>query len=247
MMVNSPVIDSATILTVRDGENSQYFNSLEVLMVKRHSNIEFAGGAYVFPGGKVDAQDLRSGNDIADGFSDFLYTAFRELFEETGLILGDIAKGCEQWEEDRKKIITGDLEFRGFIDKYSIKLNVNDITPFARWITPKIYNKRYDTRFYLAQAPKGQYASPDHGEVVECIWGKPIEFIDKYRKNMMFPTIMNLKMLSQASTVAQAFKQAKDRKIITVEPEIKDGIRYIDPRAGYGEIDQGNIHQGFKK
>ncbi|MDG1859073.1 MAG: hypothetical protein P8I94_08220, partial [Emcibacteraceae bacterium] len=78
-------------------------------------------------------------------------------------------------------------------------------------------------------------------------WVKPIEFIDEFREELMFPTIMNLKLLAQASNVSEAFEQTHARKIITVEPKLVNGIRVIDPAAGYDEVDQDNIHQGVKK
>ncbi len=250
MMADQLLMDSATIIVVRDGEYSEKLGTLEVLMVKRHKDIDFAGGAYVFPGGKVDAEDLVFEKNIDDGFSDFLYTAFREVFEESGLIIGEMRgslKSPEYLDKCRKQILDGTLKFADFIKKSAIEFHFNDIVPFARWITPKIYPKRYDTRFFLAKSPQDQQASPDHGEVVEAIWGKPLEFIEEFRSNMMFPTIMNLQMIGQSLSVKDAFEQAQARKIITVEPQLIDDKRYIDPLAGYGEIDQGNIHQGFRK
>ena len=124
--------------------------------------------------------------------------------------------------------------------------NVEDLVPFARWVTPRVYPRRFDTRFFLARAPKNQKASPDGQETVDAIWVEPIVFIDKYRSDLMFPTLMNLKLLAEAGNVAEAMSKARARKIITVEPTIEDGIRTIDPAAGYGEVDQGDIHQGFK-
>ena len=62
----------------------------------------------------------------------------------------------------------------------------------------------------------------------------------------MFPTLMNLQLLGQASTVEQAFEQTRKRKIITIEPKIVNGVRTINADAGYGDIDQTKMHSGFK-
>lgn len=90
----------------------------------------------------------------------------------------------------------------------------------------------------------GQVATPDGTEAVELKWVSPLEFIKEKRELMMFPTIMNLKLLAEAKTVDEAFRKAAARKIITVEPKIIDGKRVIDPAAGYGEVDQDKIHLG---
>ena len=241
------MINSATILVIRDGVEG----ALEVLMVKRHHNIVFAGGAYVFPGGKVDASDLDS--NITGDFDQFIHTAFREVFEESGLIIAtqnghEIDASVQKTISDqyRERFLNNDIDISQFLKSTDVQINLDTIKPFARWVTPRIYPKRYDTRFFLAKAPVSQIASPDHGEVVGLSWVKPLDFIDKYKEHMMFPTIMNLKLLAQSSTVAEAFMQAKGRKIITVEPEVINGIRTIDPAAGYGEVDQSNMHPGAK-
>lgn len=234
------LIDSASILVIRDNEKT---GALEVLMVKRHAEINFAGGAYVFPGGKVDPGDLELSNMISSfpvGYSELTHTAFREVFEESGLLVG---RG-ENVEAFRSGLLNGDISFADFIKQADVTFNVEDLVPFARWVTPRVYPRRFDTRFFLARAPKGQQASPDFQETVDVVWGEPIDFIDKYRSDLMFPTMMNLKLLAEAGTVDEAITQARARKIITVEPTIEDGIRTIDPAAGYGEIDQGKIHQG---
>lgn len=236
----APLIDSASILVVRDGEGG-----LEVLMVKRHEEIAFAGGAYVFPGGKVDPEDLELSNHISSfpvGYREMVYTAFREVFEESGLIIGQ----CGKAHLFRERVLVNDLTFADFMKRAKVSFDIKAILPFARWVTPRVYPKRFDTRFFLAKAPEGQIATADGHEAVGLKWVKPLEFIDEFRELMMFPTIMNLKLLGQANTVTEVFEQAKMRKVMTVEPKIIDGKRVIDPAAGYGEVDQDKIHTGVK-
>lgn len=238
----SQLIDSASILVIRDNHDD---GALEVLMVKRHQDVAFAGGAYVFPGGKADLGDQADGMlcpPFPDGYAELATTAVREVFEESGLIIGRSVNALDH----RAALIAGELSFNDFIQKADVTLGFDDIVPFARWVTPRVYPKRFDTRFFLARAPIGQKAIPDYGEVVEAVWVKPLDFIEEYREDMMFPTLMNLKLLGEAATSDEAIERAKVRKLVTVEPKIVDGIRIIDPAAGYGEIDQGNIHQGIK-
>lgn len=235
------LIDSASIIVIRDGDDG-----LEVLMIKRHQDIAFAGGAYVFPGGKVDAGDLELSENIDHypvGYSELTHTAFREVFEESGLIIGE-QSGASEYRDD---LLKDNISFADIIQKANITFNMDALVPFARWVTPRMYPRRFDTRFFLAKAPDGQVATPDGREAVDLKWVKPFEFIEKSREEMMFPTIMNLKLLSQAGNVEEAFEQARARKIMTVEPKIIDGKRIIDPAAGYGEIDQDRIHMGVRK
>lgn len=236
------LINSASILIIRDNQQS---GNLEVLMVRRHENIAFAGGAYVFPGGKADPDDHKLvdiTSDFPNGYGELIGTAVREVFEESGMIVGNL-KGIGDYVS---RLQSGEITISKFLDLADVKHFREDIIPFARWITPKVYSKRFDTRFFLAKAPADQQAVPDYKEVVEAIWVEPIDFIDKNRENMMFPTIMNLKLLAKSSTVDEAIVCAKERKIITVEPTLVDGKRVIDPAAGYGEIDQDKIHPGVK-
>lgn len=236
------LIDSASILVIRDNSKT---GKLEILMVRRHKDINFAGGAYVFPGGKVDKIDLEYPISVPlfpDDYNQFITTAIREVYEESGLVIGNTTKELKTSDnlKDREE------QTEEFIKSIEVESLSHHITPFARWITPKAYKKRFDTRFFLARAPYGQEALPDNYEVVEAIWVEPSVFIEEFRELMMFPTIMNLKLLSQSSSVDEAMEHAKSRKIIPVEPRLVDGIRVIDPKAGYGEIDQGNIHTGEK-
>ncbi|MCC3860881.1 NUDIX hydrolase [Pseudemcibacter aquimaris] len=234
------LIDSASILVIRDGDDG-----LEVLMIKRHQDIAFAGGAYVFPGGKVDPEDIELANNIPeypDGYSELTHTAFREVFEESGLIIGEQTSASEY----RDDLLNDKITFAEIINKANITFNMDALVPFARWVTPRIYPKRFDTRFFLAKAPTGQVATPDGREAVDLKWVKPLEFIEEAREDMMFPTIMNLKLLSQAGNMDEAFEQSRVRKIVTVEPKIIDGKRVIDPNAGYDEVDQDGIHIGVR-
>ncbi|MEZ5756967.1 MAG: NUDIX hydrolase [Emcibacteraceae bacterium] len=236
------IIDSASILVIRDNDVT---GDLEVLMVKRHPDIDFAGGAYVFPGGKVDPDDLELSRNIPSypaGYSDFIYTAFREVFEESGLIIGSGGEAGNY----RDALLQGEIAFSDIIKRANLILNPDDIVPFARWVTPRQYSKRFDTRFYLAKAPQDQQVIPDFKEITEAKWVQPIEFIDQFRNEIMFPTLMNLKLLGQATSVDEAMAQARQRKIITVEPKWVGGIPSIDPRAGYGELDYGGLHKGIK-
>ncbi len=238
----SDLIDSASVLIIRDNNHT---GKMEVLLVRRHDDIDFAGGAYVFPGGKKDIDDQKLIDDkgvFPIGYGELIGTAIREVFEESGMIVGS----HQDLDDNVYNLIKGRISIFEFMESADINYFIDDIIPFARWVTPQAYRKRFDTRFFLAKAPDNQEAIPDQNEVVEAIWAEPIVFIENNYNKMMFPTIMNLKLLSQARSVEEAIALAKARKIVTVEPKIINGKRVIDPNAGYGEIDQTNIHPGVK-
>ena len=239
----STLVDSASVLVIRDNQKT---GGLEVLMGKRHQDINFAGGAYVFPGGKLDQNDLAVGfqnSSFPIGYNQVIGTAFREVFEESGIVIGS-SEGAAAF---RQELISQKIDLAEFIKKARVTFNVDDLVPFARWVTPKIYTKRFDTRFFLAKMPINQSATPDQQEIVDAVWVKPIDFIEKFKETMMYPTLMNLKLLGRSRSVEEAITHARNRKIVTVEPKIINGVRVVDPAAGYEEIDQNYIHQGVKK
>lgn len=256
-MTDKPVtaIDSASVLIIRDGDVHPRFGTLQILMVKRHKNIKFAGGAYVFPGGKLDPADKvleeskASLRNIDTKFQGLRYAALREVFEETGLVIGTIG-GQPIGEISRKSIddryrpdfLTGKITLAEFLDQSGVTLDMSDCLPFAHWITPKVYPIRFDTRFFLCVAPEGQIPSPDGQEITEVEWMHPMTLVEESDGVLMFPTMMNLKKLGQAKCVAEALELLSARDIITVTPEVITGdkvrFRKIPDEAGYEDVDQ---------
>lgn len=249
--------DSASVLIIRDGDVHPEYGVLQILMVKRHKNIKFAGGAYVFPGGKLDPADkaLEESNqkeasqNISAEFRGLRYAALREVFEETGLIIGNI-DGQSIGEDIRKSIddkyrpdfLAGKITLAEFLDQSGVTLDMRDCVPFAHWITPKVYPIRFDTRFFLCVAPEGQIPSPDGQEITEVEWMHPMTLVEESDGVLMFPTMMNLKKLGQAKCVAEALELLSAREIVTVTPEVITGdkvrFRKISDDAGYEDVDQ---------
>ncbi len=249
--------DSASILIIRDGAAHPVFGSLQILMVKRHRNVKFAGGAYVFPGGKLDPADKAleesdqkaSLNNISAEFRGLRYAALREVFEETGLVIGTI-DGQPIDETARKAIddkyradfLSGAITLAEFLDRSGVRLDMSDCLPFAHWITPTAYPVRFDTRFFLCVAPEGQTPSPDGHEITDVEWMHPMTLVEESDGILMFPTMMNLKKLGQAKSVAEALRLLSERQIITVTPEVIKGnkvrFRKIPDDAGYDDVDQ---------
>ena len=155
----SPILPAATILLLRDTP------AFEVLMVKRHHQIDFASGALVFPGGKTHAGDhdpawaerTVGGGGIGAEQRGLRIAAVREVYEEAGILLARDASGGPFCGDDRahaaREAISKDE--RSFLDlarELDVRLDLDALTVFARWITPNIMPRRFDTWFYVARA-----------------------------------------------------------------------------------------------
>ena len=245
-----PILPAATILLVRDQP------AFEVLMVKRHHQIDFASGALVFPGGKTHAGD----HDPAwservvgwaglDGEQRALrIAAVREVYEEAGVLLARDRAGQPFGGDDRagaaREAVSKDE--RSFIDlmrELDLRLDLDALSVFARWITPNMMPKRFDTWFYLARANSDQLAVCDGYETVDAEWIEPaaaLGLADRGERKIIFPTRMNLQLLAESAGAEQAIAAARARPAVIVEPwvEVRNGERYLllPPDAGYGPV-----------
>jgi hypothetical protein len=114
---------------------------------------------------------------------------------------------------------------------------------FARWITPPLTPKRFDTWFYAVNAPAEQVAACDGRETVDAEWIAPAEALRLAaagERKVIFPTRMNLQLLAEAANAQDAVDRAARRKLVTVQPQIvqRDSGRFLvlPPDAGYGAV-----------
>lgn len=245
------IIPAATILMVRDGEAG-----VEVFMVKRHHQIDFASGALVFPGGKLAPGDsdprLRALIDGAEAYSDdelaLAACAIREAFEESGILLArrpgasDLLSGDEvkALDEFRVPLNAEKLALADFLEANTLRLAADRLVRFARWITPDMMPKRFDTWFFIASAPEGQLGAHDGYESVDSVWVTSDQAIaEPERWTVIFPTRMNLLKLGRSATAAAAIEEAARTPVVTVTPwvEPREGgaVLRIQPDAGYGD------------
>lgn len=249
----APLIPAATILLVREGRAG-----LEVLMVERRHQIDFASGALVFPGGKLNGEDSAPGwDEHADGAGapdqPFAIAAIREAFEESGVLLartsdargpGAALAGADAacaLEGQRSAIASGQAGFLPAVAQAGLALALDALSPYAHWITPQGMPKRFDTRFFIAAAPEGQLAVCDGGEAVDAVWVRPGEALAQAadgRRKIIFPTRLNLERLAGFDGVDKAIAAARARAPFTVEPQIErrpEGLFLTIPEAaGYG-------------
>jgi 8-oxo-dGTP pyrophosphatase MutT (NUDIX family) len=247
---DSAIKPAATILLLRDAP------TFEVLMVKRHHQIDFASGALVFPGGKSHERDhAEAWSQYTLGFGEFdaiqrplRIAAIREVFEEAGILLartpdGEVFRGEAAPMDIRKAVDAGDLPFLDVIRDLGVKLDLSALTVFARWITPPLTPKRFDTWFYAVRAPEDQLAACDGRETVDAEWIAPREVLDlaeRGARKVIFPTRMNVQLLAEASSAEDCLMRARDRTLVTVLPRIEDRpggkVLTLPPEAGYGEV-----------
>jgi len=254
-------VAAATVLLVRDRIGS---SGLEVLMVERHREIEFAGGATVFPGGKVHPSDaspaLREHCQGAEGLDEAALSlrvaAIRESFEECGVLLArargkapgralvPAARLADLWKRYRRMLERHELSMEELVRRENLELACDLLVPFAHWITPEGLPKRFDTHFFLVRAPSDQVAAHDGHELVGARWLTPNEALadaDAGRRSIIFPTRMNLSKLARSESADAAIAAARAQPVVTVLPRIdrsaKGAFLRIPVEAGYDLVE----------
>ena len=244
---------SATVLLLRDAPD------LQVLMVKRHHQIDFAAGALVFPGGKTHEEDAAADwNDLTDGNAigaDLAarVAAIREAFEESGVLLARHASArgagealidaaaAKALDAHRGPIDRREESFLKLIRDNELVLACDTLVHFGHWITPTMMPKRFDTHFYLAPTPPEQMASHDGRETTEAVWLSPnlaLDMADAGEATIIFPTRMNLGKLAECRSVPTAINRFEKEPVVTVLPvvgedEAGNPCLHIPAEAGY--------------
>lgn len=234
--MSDDAIPAATILLLRDNPG------LEVLMVERHKDIAFAGGAMVFPGGRVDPGDVRpEWRDFARGMSNDPMiaageiAAIREAFEETGILLASVRQddqystnlidgarvaGLQNW---RARVEADDALFLQLVRDENLILACDRLALFAHWIAPPRVHKRFDTLFFTAVAPSDQRVEADGNEATDAVWTCPGAALAKAaagNSKIIFPTARNLELLALSAQSQEVIDYAARRRIEPICPEI---------------------------
>ncbi|HEY5291390.1 MAG TPA: NUDIX hydrolase [Burkholderiales bacterium] len=235
--VTTPVRAAATVVLLRDAAEG-----MEVFMVKRHGLSDVLGGAYVFPGGKVDPADtdpellerccaspdalhaaLGEPELDAPTAAGFFVAACRETFEEAGVLLA--AGATAEHVEAAQVHVRAGLRFGDTVARLGLQLDWRNIVPWSRWITPRVpalLNKRFDARFFLAAVPSGQEARHDNHEATESFWLRPRAVLEQYwagEINLAPAQIMSVAALARHSRVAAAVAAARARRPPLIQPE----------------------------
>jgi recombination protein RecT len=196
---------AATVLLLRDSADA----GIEVLMTRRSATASFAPGAYVFPGGGVDALDAQS-HDIAshrpaqagERLTQAI-AAIRESFEELGVLLARHADGRAA---DARDIAALDRHqpFAAQCRERGLRLAADEVFVLAHWTTDRDLPRRFDVPFLVARMPPGQRPVADEAEQFEPVWVSPAEALKRHEAGtffMIFPTIRTLQRLARFATV----------------------------------------------
>lgn len=197
-----PIRPAATVIIARQAE-PQY----EIFMLRRTSDAAFAGGMYVFPGGRVDDHDgsaeyqglftgptaHQAGQQAAlgDDWQKYWLTGIRETFEESGFMLAYDSDGKvfaydeesdARFDHYRKALHGGELTLADICARENLTLAIDLIHFFNRWITPPGRPRRFDTRFFITEAPPSQTGVHDGHETVDSLWISPADALEKHAK-----------------------------------------------------------------
>src|SRR5215475_16209178 len=210
--------DAATVILLREagaeGAEAEAGAGVEAFLLRRTAELEFAPGAYVFPGGSVDARDADPGVGWAGpGPGDFaalldvppdraralVCAAVRETFEESGVLLAgashdDLVGDSAALAADRHALLAGSASLTEVLARRGLVLRTDLLTPWARWITPEASPRRFDTWFFVAALPAGQDATAapegfgdhaDPGESESGAWLRPVSALEAARAGQM--------------------------------------------------------------
>lgn len=242
--------DAATVVLLRDTPAG-----LETLLQRRHAQMANMAGMYVFPGGKLDAADSEPASlALLDQSADALHAglgesgtaaaiaaglhvaALREALEECGLLLAEPTAAHARLDAPRARAMLREGQpFTQVLATLGLRLATRQLAPWSRWITPlapAMGTRRFDTRFFVAQAPAGQTALHDNEETTESLWLTPRAALEQYRDGRIElapPQIMSLAQLARHSTVQEVVAAARRQSPPTVLPEAYDqnGVRTI--------------------
>ena len=228
-------IPAATLIVVRDCPEGPP----ELLMVERAEGMAFAAGALVFPGGRIDAADreLATTLGLDDGA---LIAAIRETVEETAVPVGLRPTPGPESALELQRDLVADRSFSELLDAAALKIDASALTAFARWV-PKFHAvRRFDTLFYVARCPEGDWlpnAIP--GECAGAHWLTAAEVLGRDARGearLIFPTRRNLERLAQHSSFEEIRADAIAHAIEPVTPwvEERDGERFITIPSNLG-------------
>jgi 8-oxo-dGTP pyrophosphatase MutT (NUDIX family) len=230
--MDQPPIPAATLVVVREPPAGPP----ELLMVERAVGMAFAGGALVFPGGRIDEGDLSWG----DGDKAARVAAVRETLEETAVPVALCPVPDAETTQQLQSALLADEPLDALLDRHRLWLDLDRLVPLARWV-PKFHAaRRFDTLFFLARA-----SGPDWeprivaGECTSATWISAAEALERDRSGearLIFPTRRNLERLAQHDSFEAMRADATAHAIDPITPWVEeiDGENFITIPAGLG-------------
>jgi 8-oxo-dGTP pyrophosphatase MutT (NUDIX family) len=219
-----PAIPAATLVLLRERDGA----APELLLVERSKGMAFAGGAIVFPGGRIDADDhlLAARHDhIEADCAAARIAAIRETIEESGVPIGLASAPPSGWLDEARRALHDRQAFSGLLDAAGLALDLSALVPFARWRPNFRETRVFDTRFYIARAPDDlPEAIVDATENVRTFWDSASSVIEAAKRgdvHVIFPTHRNLERLAQFESYADAQAHAEAHPVHLITPWIE--------------------------
>lgn len=226
-MTDEQAIPAATVIVMREAGDGPP----ELLMVERAAAMSFAGGALVFPGGRIDPGDFTLAA-LQDGDLDenaARIGAIRETLEEAGVAVG--LKPAGEMLALRDRLYAGEA-MGELLAEAGAALELDALVPFSRWLPAGVHHRVFDTRFYLARAPRGAEPLVDGNENVRVFWASAravLDAADRGEAHIIFPTRRNLDRLALFSSFDDAVADACAYPVRVVTPWIEErgGERHL--------------------
>jgi 8-oxo-dGTP pyrophosphatase MutT (NUDIX family) len=225
--MSSEAIPAATVIVVRDRPGGPP----ELLMVERAEGMAFAAGALVFPGGRIDEADRRFAEEL--GVDPGAIAAIRETIEETAIPVGLHPVPDSETTLKLQRDLVADKPLAEVLRHAAVNVDAATLTPFARWI-PKFHAiRRFDTLFFVAEAPQGDWQPQViEGECASAVWISATELLQRDRAGgarLIFPTRRTLERLEQHSSFAGIRADALAYAIEPISPWVEErgGERFI--------------------
>jgi 8-oxo-dGTP pyrophosphatase MutT (NUDIX family) len=232
--MSEEAIPAATLIVVRDHERG----SPELLMVERAQGMAFAAGALVFPGGRIDEADRALASEL--GMDAAAVAAVRETLEETAIPVGLVPSPSAQDAAALQRALVADQAFAELVLRAGLRIDAAALTPLARWV-PKFHAvRRFDTLFFVAKCPEGDWRPQVvEGECARAAWLTARDVLDlegEGEARLIFPTRRTLERLALHSSFEAIRADALAHPIEPVTPwvEERNGEKFITIPAHLG-------------
>ena len=220
--MTEPATPAATLILVREPAD----RLPELLMVERASGMAFAGGALVFPGGRIDAGDRELATALGRSEQAAHVAAIRETLEETAIAVGLSPQPSPESARDLQQRLIAGTAFATLLDQAALTIETAALTPFARWVPETEVKRRFDTMFLIAQAPDGDWHPvPQPGECSAAFWSSAADVLDRADRGharLIFPTRRTLERLARHAGFAAIAADAAAHPIVPITPWYED-------------------------
>ena len=216
-------VPAATLVLMRPASGG---GAPELLIMERAATMAFAAGALVFPGGRIEPGDEAAAAafpDIPDAAARI--AAIRETIEETGVAAALSPAADAATAASLREGLAGGAPFAALVEDAGLRFDLAALTPFARWCPNFRETRRFDTLFFLAEAPGGGPGSADAGEAVRTFWASAADVlaeVDSGRAQIIFPTRRNLERLALFASIEEARADAARHPVATITPWVEE-------------------------